>query len=118
MITKFKLFETIVMPPKIGDYILLDDELYDTYKQFYKYITSSDGIGQIISVEIEKGDTLHHKDKKLIVMFENIPEELTFNKQNFFNKDNTRKFSISSLKCWSDKKEDLVILINSKKFNL
>ena len=119
MITQFKMFEKISMPPKIGDYVIINDELYKNGNlEFYNFIKSN--IGKVIDTKISNGNSLtgFSKEEIMLILFENIPDELSYYKKNFFYKDNTRACSVSSLKYWSENKKELETLLASEKYNL
>lgn len=118
MITLFKIFESITTPPKIGDYVLIDSNLFHNYYRnelFCEYINSN--IGQVIEIKITQ-DRFKFNENSVVVKFENIPKELSFFGDNFFDRNNNRTCSISTLKCWSSNKEELETLITAKKYNL
>jgi hypothetical protein len=117
MITRFKIFESIGELPKIGDYVIFDSELYkDLNKTFYIFIKSN--IGQVVGFR-EVNRQIGGPELTFDVKFENVPEELTFKKKNFFFKDNVRYCcSAGQFKCWSDNKEDLEIYIDVNKYNI
>jgi len=111
MITKFKLFENISTSPKIGDYVIINEvEFSFSSKVFYEFIKSN--IGKIESTYISHGGT----EKFYVIRFDLkiIPDLIV----TMFNKDGDRSFNFSDLKFWSSNKEELEILINSKKYNI
>jgi len=119
MITNFKIFEaiTILTYPEIGDYVLLNPDVFDSnnFNRFRIFIESN--IGQIVNLHTyDKSYGI--KDFSLGIKFENVPKILSAMCENFFDKNNIRYCDISNLLCWSKDKEELEIFIATKKYNL
>ncbi len=107
MITKFKIFENISTRPEVGDWVMMDGELFkDGAKIFYNYI--KDRIFQIENIFRQQGGT----DKRYKLKIKNIPDELT----GVFNKN--REWEGHNFKCWSNNKEELEQLLTNKKYNI
>jgi len=108
MITEFKIFENINILPKVGDYVLI--KIYDRgdsrLQNFY-----SDNIGQIM---LTTGSDGIYYDVK----FENVPNDI----KKFFDDDghsyDFKTFPIGRFEYWSESKEELEIMIKSKKYNV
>jgi len=110
MITKFKIFENINVPPKVGDYVIINPNGYEhSWKAFRDFILVN--VGQIIDIKIQHGGTELYYDVK----FENINEDLM---KTAFYGDGTRRFHLDNIKCWSENKTELEALLNSQKYNL
>lgn len=115
MITLFKLFEAVYTPPEIGDYVLIDDNLYKYHKSFCDFINSN--IGQVIDTRITQ-DRFNVNENSVVIKFENVPTELSFFGDNFFDRNDNRICTIGQLKCWSSNIEELETILASKKYNL
>jgi len=112
MITKFKLFEHISIPPKDDDYVLIDEkEFKHGNKIFLKFITSN--IGQVVNVFASYGgtETLYNIKFDLEI----IPDVIL---GRYFDYHGCKTFHLSDIKCWTENKEELEIMINSNKFNI
>lgn len=99
MITRFKIFEHYNSPPKEGDYVLIDPDLYinlPSYENFKNIVRNN--IGRISKIS-------------------NSPTNINIK---FDNKDlsNLNVYSVFNIKYWSENKEDLEIFINTEKYNL
>jgi len=107
MITKFKIFENVSLRPEVGDWVMIDGELYkDGAKIFYNYI--KDKIFQIKEINRVQGGT----DKRYKLIIENVPDEI----DKIFNKN--REWESHCFKCWSNSKEELEQLLTNKKYNI
>jgi len=105
MITKFKIFENVSSIPKVGDYILMNLDIFSKTRQ--TWINALSSIAQIVEVQ----DDFFYRIKFDII--EGNPEF-----ENGFDKEGCRTFHLSYLKYWSEDKDELEALVSSKKYNL
>jgi hypothetical protein len=96
MITKFKIFESISYPYKIGDFLLIKLRnrgiVYDNVLAKIIRINTIDNIK--VKILDDRIEGMFKKDDKLVLI------------------NNTY------IQCWSEKKEELEALINQNKYNL
>ena len=106
MITNFKMFETInENSPEIGDYVIcneIDSEFEDEINLFI-----SNNVGEFVRFDIYDAKYPYY------IYYENAPDNL---KVYFFN--NARNMRIDEISYWSKNKEELELILKSKKFNL
>lgn len=102
MITKFKIFETISLPIKVGDYVLIDYE-QSTRKEIRDFYSSN--ICKVIKIGREHGGS-------------NLIFTIKFDKGLPGIISDEMSIQYYKIKCWSDNKEELEALITSKKYNL
>lgn len=102
MITKFKIFENLNEQPKVGDYVLLNVNVFPYENEITADLIMSK-IGKI--TEIKHNLPLNQKNTYIIKF--NIDST-------FFDKE----FNISHFKYWSSSKEELEAMIASNKYNL
>jgi hypothetical protein len=108
MITKFKLFENVSQPPKIGDYVIID---YTGFvqasgdKQLYDFYLNN--VGKVIG-----GNNEDHQ-----YQWEKVPIFTDRFRKDYF-KNNIREYHGSWFMCWSDDKEELEAYLTAKKYNL
>lgn len=106
MVTKFKIFEKLNELPKIGDYVLLDINNYTSSPKIWQDFIKNN-IGEIVEIDTEHGGlSFIYK-----VKFENIPENV---KDTFF----IHYDYINSFLYWSSDKNELEMILNTKKYNL
>ena len=110
MITKFKIFENINVAPKVGDYVIIDTDRNNCNIQVNNFL--NDNIGQIVETPTSHGGT----EVIYIVKFDDVSDELL--RFNYFDYEYTHQYKLNKLKCWSDKKDELQTLIDSKKYNI
>lgn len=100
MITKFKIFEGISVPYKVGDFLLITllskgvtykDVLVKIIKFVGSHFSGKDIHVQVLDTRIEK---MFPKDKKVIIINDNY------------------------IKCWSSDRKELETLITLNKYNL
>lgn len=104
MITKFKIFENLSIKPEVGNWVIIDDEVFKYgAKIFYNYI--KDKIFQIEWIYTLHGGT----DKRYQLKIENFPEEL---------KGIIKDFRVTDFKYWTNNKDELEELLTAKKYNL
>jgi hypothetical protein len=115
MIVKFKLFEELnETPPKVGDYVIVEEEDEDVFGDidYINFINSS--IGYIFK---SPGKSIH------LVKYYNIPDNI---KKYFQYSDFSEGLKIGNgiiasndkIKYWSKNKEDLLPFIAINKYNL
>lgn len=108
MITQFKIFEHVYKLPKIGDYAILDSEQFKT-----NYLGTEELINFLDSTV---GIVTHQNNDTFEIKFENI-YNLTVKK--YLSRPNNSLFvQIIKIKYWSENKEELEILLQTKKYNL
>ena len=110
MITNFKIFENINFLPKVGDYIIINEDSFLDARKTFKDIIST--IGQIIEIKGEHGGS----NTYYVIKFDNDGINPEFGTT--FTVDGLKKFYISDIKCWSDTKNELEAYLDSKKYNL
>lgn len=94
--------------PKVNDFVICniknaDHDSEDTV-EFKKFVNNN--IGHIILVN----------NHRLITHYENIPNEIS--SYFTYNGGDSTHLYLHEIKYFSDKKEDLEVIINSKKYNL
>ena len=92
--------------PKIGDYVICKDYLTEVYN----FVLNN--IGQIIDIVSN-----YHGDQ-YVIKFENIPENIKNWFYNYNNDRNTRSYDENEILYFSNNKEDLEIILQTKKYNL
>jgi hypothetical protein len=105
MITNFKIFEHLNFLPKVDDYILINIKTKELPIFFNEFINNT--IGRVS--EIFKGNS-----SQLVVKYLNIPD----NCRDFFENDGNKIMNTRDIVCWSEKKEDIEIYINTNKYNI
>jgi hypothetical protein len=117
MITKFKIFEGIKRQPRRKDYVIVDLSFPDT-RSFPDKVKDflENNIGQI--VDIAARSYLKYKIK-----YENVPESLLggFIFKRDVDKGTNNAICVldeDSFLSYSKNKEDIELILNSKKYNL
>jgi hypothetical protein len=100
MITNFKIFENISKLPKVGDYVIINNN-------FFPYDNSI--IFKIENIEKE------HGGESLVYTFTTVE---VGEKERDLLSNTFRTYRNYKFDCWSDNKEELEIYINAKKYNL
>ncbi len=96
MITKFKIFESISYPYKIGDFLLI--------KLRNKGIVYDNVLAKIIRINTIGDIKVKILDDRIEGMFKNDDKLVLINN--------------TYIQCWSENKEELEALINQNKYNL
>ena len=118
MITKFKIFESINILPKVGDYVLIKIDKFGASKlqDFY-----SNNIGQITDFDLHRARFIQGENFYYI-KFQNVEKDIIpyFDSKTTYQNIITvyKKFSINRFEYWSENKEDLEEIIKEKKYNL
>jgi hypothetical protein len=104
-----KTFELDKNEPEVGDYVICEESKYPNIKKFI-----STNIGKIIYYidDTESIGYKLYKNYRYIVKYNNMPKKF----DSFNNK--TRRMKRDEIIHWSKNKEDLEIILNSKKYNL
>ena len=91
--------------PQMGDYVICEEQYfsYDEHKNYFNFLDNNIGI----IVNRDSGDG------KFFVEYSNIPEEI----KSYFKEDITY-FDIDEIVEWSDKKKDLELILNTRKYNI
>ena len=113
MITKFKIFESINEQPQIGDYVIVDNsDEDDGENNIWNYFNNS--VGKFIDiVDYTKSHVIEYTlTEDLYKKY--MPYIMHKNKNNTI----TSNFELKQIKYWSKNKEELEVLLASKKYNL
>jgi len=111
------IFETYKSKPRVGDYVICQDSLSQTYCDLNYYLLSH--IGQIITWETS-GDTLDINvgSQVYMVSYENVPDDVS----HFFKMDDdgmiVRSFWRKEMIYWSPVKKDVERYLTQQRFDL
>ena len=123
MITKFKIYESISQKLKVDDFVICkywSNFPGDNYAKIVGFISNNIGVlrkidGDMVKVEYFPTSI---EDKKALRKFR---KEQGFDnpkaKYNF-SPDNYLIFDLNEVEYWSDNKEELEMMINSKKYKI
>ena len=103
-----KIYENIDNDPKIGDYVICNENL-SYYDELVNFL--SNNVGRIVL----KNYTIVNVCFDYLVQYDYIPKELDIY---FYNSSNLRPINIDDIIKFSENKEDLEMYINAKKYNL
>ena len=107
----YELYET---KPEVGDYVICEESKIPKIKNFI-----SNNIGRIfyyIDTDVKKFSVC--KDFRYIVEYDNVPEYITDFFEDVWTEKQSRRMSLDEIKHWSKNKEDLEVILNTKKYNL
>lgn len=102
-IKKFKKSE-----PTIGNYVICEEE--SDAPPVMDFIR--DNIGKFIRLDEKSEETY------CVIQYDNIPPDIRLPYFSYYSSNNLRPMLRSEILFWSDNKEDLEIILNSKKYNL
>jgi len=92
MITNFKIFESVSVAPKVGDYVIVIEPMRLSKDETYK----QDTIGKIVDIK----------------------RQATFPYIIILDSGDTEVFQMNEFKYWSDNKEELEQILVNNKFNI
>lgn len=95
--------------PKLHDYVILNINWYNNNKKLEYYLNNT--IGQISKIKKNYADI---NSNEYQILYENIPEEFT----SVLQHNRLSYVFIKQIKYFSNNKEDLEVILNSKKYNL
>lgn len=129
MITKFKIFENINKQPKVGDYVIIDADEFNYFNDWNENVINfiKSNIGQIQSISSHvQGPNDESSKVRFYIKFENVPDNISYS--NFknrkprslsvFSEKDIRGFLSNDIKYWSNNKDELEAILQSKKYNL
>ena len=113
MITKFKIYEVVYEPTgndslKKGNYVICEEP---AYPELFNFLNNN--IGEVINFST--------KQQRYSIRYEDVPNNLFTYFYKSMRKSGLgghRYFNFSDIKYYSDNKEELELLLQTKKYNL
>lgn len=120
MIIKYKIFESKLPNPKYGDYVLCESISHIPNTPLSRWLQSN--IGKVEGWYDALTSSNRFGDRRVIVKFDNLPEKLRHNHQAIINnlpdRENYRAFPLENVLYYSPNREDLEIIVQTRKYNL